>query len=289
MSNGSRLVAVIVVVVLAAIGLYFAFLYNPDKVPAPVSVPVNTNLPQGTITAPAPGGPLDETKSGTTGGDAMKPITAPPAGAFAPPSGAAATGVAGHGSPTTGASGAALPGATPGTGSPTTPSASGGNRPGNSVGGPTPVGVTPPASSASERAPAPTPSIEYTVRAGDTLEGLSRRFLDDGSKWQSIVAANPGLSPTSLKIGQKIAIPTSKSASAAPSAGGSASAPAGSGASTAGNTYTVLKGDTLMGIARKVYGSDSDWRKILEANATQLRGDATAIQPGMKLSIPAKR
>jgi hypothetical protein len=51
-------------------------------------------LPQGTITAPAPGGPLDETKSGPAGGDAMKPITAPPSGAFAPPTGAAATGVA---------------------------------------------------------------------------------------------------------------------------------------------------------------------------------------------------
>jgi peptidoglycan endopeptidase LytF len=289
MSNGSRLVAVIVVVVLAAIGLYFAFLYNPDKVPAPVTVPVNTNLPQGTITAPAPGGPLDETKSGPAGGDAMKPITAPPSGAFAPPTGAAATGVASQNSP---ASGAGQSGATPGAGSATTPTASGANRPSNSAGGPTPVGVTPPASSSSERAPAPTPSIEYTVRAGDTLEGLSRRFLDDGSKWQSIVAANPGLSPTSLKIGQKIAIPTSKSASAAPSSGGSASAnsaPANSAGSAAANTYTVLKGDTLMGIARKVYGSDADWRKILEANATQLRGDATAIQPGMKLSIPAKR
>ena len=49
--------------------------------------------------------------------------------------------------------------------------------------------------------------------------------------------------------------------------------------------YTVVKGDTLGGIARKFYGKASAWKKIQDANADVLKGK-TVIRPGMKLSIP---
>lgn len=49
--------------------------------------------------------------------------------------------------------------------------------------------------------------------------------------------------------------------------------------------YTVVKGDTLGGIARKVYGRASAWKKIQDANADLLKGK-TLIRPGMKLQIP---
>ncbi len=47
MSNGTRLMALVVVVVLAAVGLYRAFLYNPNEAGATVPVPVNTAPPEG--------------------------------------------------------------------------------------------------------------------------------------------------------------------------------------------------------------------------------------------------
>ena len=47
----------------------------------------------------------------------------------------------------------------------------------------------------------------YVVKKGDTLYGIARTHYGDGKKWQQIAAANPGLSPTSLKVGQIITLP----------------------------------------------------------------------------------
>lgn len=47
----------------------------------------------------------------------------------------------------------------------------------------------------------------YTVKKGDTLFGIARTHYNDGKQWKKIVAANPGLSPQSLKVGQTITLP----------------------------------------------------------------------------------
>jgi nucleoid-associated protein YgaU len=127
---------------------------------------------------------------------------------------------------------------------------------------------------------------EYVVKSGDTLEAIARSQMGDGQKWKSIVAANPGINPTNLKIGQKIRIPAGdapapKSASEAPAAS--------SGGSSTGNTYTVQRGDTLVALSRKFYGNDGEWKRILEANKALLGNDPAKLKPGMKLAIPAKR
>jgi nucleoid-associated protein YgaU len=128
-------------------------------------------------------------------------------------------------------------------------------------------------------------TTQYTIKSGDTLEGIARAQMGDGQKWQLIAAANPGLDPKALKIGQKITIPASTTTASKDKT----AAPAGSSTAAAPNTYTVQKGDTLIELSRKFYGNDAEWKRILEANATTLKGDAKAIAPGMKLVIPAKR
>ena len=47
----------------------------------------------------------------------------------------------------------------------------------------------------------------YKVKKGDTLFGIARAHYGDGKQWQKIAAANPGLSPQSLKVGQTINVP----------------------------------------------------------------------------------
>ncbi len=48
----------------------------------------------------------------------------------------------------------------------------------------------------------------YTVREGDTLTKISRKFLGDSSKWQEWLAVNPVLQKTGrLKVGQELVIP----------------------------------------------------------------------------------
>jgi nucleoid-associated protein YgaU len=56
-------------------------------------------------------------------------------------------------------------------------------------------------------APAMAGGGSYTVKKGDTLYSIARTRYGDGKQWQRITAANPGLEPSKLKVGQTIVIP----------------------------------------------------------------------------------
>ena len=53
------------------------------------------------------------------------------------------------------------------------------------------------------------PHFEYTVQNGDTLGAIVKAYRDKNIKvtLQQILAANPGLKPETMKVGQKIVIP----------------------------------------------------------------------------------
>lgn len=51
------------------------------------------------------------------------------------------------------------------------------------------------------------PTGTYVVRAGDTLSAIASRLLGHGDRWREIVAANPGLDPKRLLVGQSIRVP----------------------------------------------------------------------------------
>ena len=51
------------------------------------------------------------------------------------------------------------------------------------------------------------------------------------------------------------------------------------------NTYTVVAGDTLSGIAKRFYGDAKDYMEIFNANKDQL-SDPGKIKPGQVLKIP---
>jgi prophage tail gpP-like protein len=54
-----------------------------------------------------------------------------------------------------------------------------------------------------------------------------------------------------------------------------------------GKTYTIVKGDTLSGIALQAYGRGNKWRIIWKANKNSLRsGDPNLIYPGEVITIP---
>lgn len=293
MSNGARLSAVIVVVAVAAIGLYFAFM-----TPSGPARTENPKAPVDALASPDSAQGIGE-MSGAAAAAAGEANGAPPPEAFGAGSGtisvpgttdsapsATATPGTGAGSLAGGAAGAAAATnanstrtATPVT--PTGTGAAGSSTTGTSSGG----AVVPPVKVVAAPAAPAAGTSQYTIKSGDTLEGIARAQMGDGQKWQLIAAANPGLDPKALKIGQKITIP----ASTATAMKDKAAAPAGSSTAAAPNTYTVQKGDTLIELSRKFYGNDAEWKRILEANATTLKGDAKSIAPGMKLVIPAKR
>lgn len=114
----------------------------------------------------------------------------------------------------------------------------------------------------------PTPTITcpgptYTVRPGDTLYNLARIL---GTSVEAILAANPGINPTSLQVGQILCLPTGR---AVPCPGGT--------------IYRVRPGDTLYGIARSF---DVPLERIIRANPGL--STSSIIYPGQPLCIPIR-
>lgn len=48
---------------------------------------------------------------------------------------------------------------------------------------------------------------KYTVKAGDTLYRIAVSHYGDGKQWKKIADANPGVTPSHLKVGQSINLP----------------------------------------------------------------------------------
>jgi LysM repeat protein len=124
-----------------------------------------------------------------------------------------------------------------------------------------PLAVVPP--SVTEAATA-----EYVVVKGDTLAKIAKK---SGVTLKALQAANPGVEPTKLKVGQKLSVPASTAAAPAVSIG----------ASGGEGTYTVKSGDTLTKVA-KAHGT------TVKAIESENNLTTTKIKVGQKLKIPAK-
>jgi nucleoid-associated protein YgaU len=123
----------------------------------------------------------------------------------------------------------------------------------------------------------------YTIAQGDTLYGISMKHYGDARGAEIIEAANPGLNPKALRVGDKIRLPEKPPAAEklpAPSA-----APP---AAPAGKVYVVQKNDTLIGISKRIYGDASMYRKIYEGNKDILSSPNAALHVGQKLRLPEK-
>jgi len=55
--------------------------------------------------------------------------------------------------------------------------------------------------------PAPAAGDTYTIKKKDTLWSIAVAHLGNGQRYREIVAANPGLDPKKLAIGQTIKLP----------------------------------------------------------------------------------
>ena len=112
----------------------------------------------------------------------------------------------------------------------------------------------------------PTPSCPggflYTIRAGDTLYLIAQRY---NVTVQELIAANPGIDPNRLQIGQQICIPR-------------AQVPACPG----GFYYTIRSGDTLYLIAQRYNVTVQD---LIRANPGI---DPNRLQIGQQICIPRR-
>lgn len=120
--------------------------------------------------------------------------------------------------------------------------------------------------------PAPNPKPEpvrkdlanaskYTVKAGDTLKSIAKKFYGRSSKWEKIYDANNKLIPASkqLQKGMELIIPALN--------------------------YSVKEGDDIKSIAKKYFGANSKWKRIYEVNKDVIPV-SRQLTVGMKLVLP---
>jgi LysM repeat protein len=137
----------------------------------------------------------------------------------------------------------------------------------------TPPSPTPPEPTPVAPPPAPAES-EYVVVKGDTLAKIAKA---NGVTLRALEDANSGVSPTRLKIGQKLVLPAG-----AATTGATTAAETASGTSAGGDeVYTVKSGDTLTRIAHRN-------GVTVKALMTENNLTTTHIKVGQKLNIPAK-
>jgi LysM repeat protein len=143
--------------------------------------------------------------------------------------------------------------------------------PGTPVAGSQFAMVTPPPT------PPPTPSSRtYLIKQGDTLGKVAKT---EGVTLDALLAANPGIDPKKLRIGQEIQVPEAGGHEAAGAAvAGATTTP--SAPKVASSIYTVKKGDTLGKIARAQGTTVTALKK-----ANKLSSDD--IRVGQKLKVPS--
>ena len=151
-----------------------------------------------------------------------------------------------------------------------------------------PAPSKPAAVPASTPTPAPksTKADTYTVKDGDTIASIWRSITGSDRGYEKLLAANPGVDASRLKIGQVLKVPDA--APASPTGASQSTSTAPTTKTSGATTYTVEGGDTLHRIANKLYGDSKLWNQIYEANKSTIGSDPAALKVGMKLQIPAK-
>ncbi len=99
----------------------------------------------------------------------------------------------------------------------------------------------------------------HRVAAGETLSSIAIRYYGEERHWPRILDANPGLDPNRMKANSELEIPA-LAVSTAVLRPSPRTAPAG------GVLHRIAEGETLSSIARRYYGREGDWQRIVDAN-----------------------
>ncbi len=94
---------------------------------------------------------------------------------------------------------------------------------------------------------------QVQVRPGDSLWRMARHYLGKASRWQELLAWNPGLAahPDSIATGSTVIVPADSGSRAAP---------------IAHPTIRIQAGDTLWSLARVHCGRGSAWPRLAQSN-----------------------
>jgi nucleoid-associated protein YgaU len=129
-----------------------------------------------------------------------------------------------------------------------------------------------PSTNVSRRATNPlgAPDGNVTIRPGDSLWSLSRKYFGSGIRWQQWLTSNPEVrNPRHIQPGMRLVVPQAPMPTHV----------------TPPSTLVIHSGDSLWKVAASQYGNGASWSCLLRANPS-LRNPAI-IFPGQRLLIPA--
>jgi nucleoid-associated protein YgaU len=114
-----------------------------------------------------------------------------------------------------------------------------------------------------------------TIKKGDTLASISKRFYGNSMEFKRIIRANRDIkrASTRLRVGQKIIIPIVKPKKVDKKI------------TKKRRVITVKKGDTLAIIAKRFYGDSSKFKKIINANY-KIKNERSRLHIGQKIYVP---
>ncbi len=121
---------------------------------------------------------------------------------------------------------------------------------------------------------------EHVVTKGETLWSIAEDEFGSGYNWTDIYNSN-GLKSQTIEVGQKLTIP--QIAPKQPTATKTATTIESSSQTIAGDSYTVVQGDSLWKIAVRAYGDGYKWVEIAKANKL---AHPDLIHAGNVLSLP---
>ncbi|OGY09680.1 MAG: hypothetical protein A2782_03095 [Candidatus Blackburnbacteria bacterium RIFCSPHIGHO2_01_FULL_43_15b] len=167
----------------------------------------------------------------------------------------------------------------------------------------------PPATAQNQTQASPTPKegqvpqnlpSTYKVQKGDNLWKISEQVYGSGYNWTDIARANKLANPGIISEGQELAMPQTATRQLtiqiSPVPSPTSTTPSFTVTPTPkilpqpqaipGESYTVVRGDSLWKIAVRAYGDGFQWVKIWRANKTVIANHPDLIYPNQTFVIP---
>lgn len=128
----------------------------------------------------------------------------------------------------------------------------------------------------------------HKVAAGESLWKISEQYYGSGYNWVDIAEANSLANPSLILVAQELTVPNVEARQPAGTTPVAQAPPGGTtsfGEPIQGDSYQVVKGDHLWGIAVRAYGDGYQWVKIWRENASEIK-NPNLIYPAQEFKIP---
>jgi nucleoid-associated protein YgaU len=127
----------------------------------------------------------------------------------------------------------------------------------------------------------------HKVLPGESFFTIALKVYGDSKYFTRLEDANPTVTPNRLRVGTLIVVPDLKELVAGRPAAQTAKAPGAARADVdSSKSYRVRPSDTLMAIARKLYGDGRKWETIYDANKDVIGPNPARLKVDMVLRLP---